>query len=297
MGFASPARFAGVALVRSAFFATLVLLAVAMAAPAQAADYENKVLSFNPLGYWKLDETASANDAAANSGSIGTSLNGSYGGYASRAPVAGALDQDADAAQSFNGSANSVSIPYNAQINRTTAQTWSAEIWAKPAAANPAGAVMSSGLPADPGNRTGWVLYQFNDQWSFRPFKSMSNLTVVGDANGILSGSNTVILNAWQHLVVVNDGTNCLLYVNGVLKNSFSASTYVAAATGGTTIGRRFGAGNFFNGSLDEAAFYPTALSAAQILAHYNNGIARTTAYDGLVTGDGAVAYYRDFRF
>ena len=104
---------------------------------------------------------------------------------------------------------------------------------------------MSSGLPAA-ANRTGWVLYQFNDTWSFRPFTGNANITVTGDANGITSAAGTLTVNAWHHLVVVNDGANCLLYVNGALAGSDSASTYVAAASGGTTIGYRYGAGNNF---------------------------------------------------
>jgi hypothetical protein len=166
--------------------------------------------------------------------------------------------------------AQSVSIPYSAALNPAT--HWSAEIWVYPAAANAAAAVMSSGLPAASA-RTGWVLCQLNDHWSFRPFTGNANLTVTGDANGINSSANTVTLNAWQHLVVVNDGTNCLLYLNGALDGSYSASTYVAATTGGTTIGSRYGSANNFNGTLDECVFYTNALSAADVLAHYNNGI------------------------
>ena len=69
-------------------------------------------------------------------------------------------------------------------------------------------------------------------------------------------------------LSVTRSGTTYRLYVNGV---------QVATATGTMvtpTGGGRFGAvgGAPFKGVIDEAAIYPTALSAARIAAHYAAG-------------------------
>ncbi|HEX3357305.1 MAG TPA: LamG-like jellyroll fold domain-containing protein [Tepidisphaeraceae bacterium] len=49
------------------------------------------------------------------------------------------------------------------------------------------------------------------------------------------------------------------------------------------------------NGSIDEAAYYTNALSAAQILAHYQNGTNASpgTPYQNLIASDGAVGYWR----
>ena len=277
----------------AAFALLLPLLAAVM--PARADSYYQTTLqAFSPLGYWKLNETTAPNDAAVNLGSLGAPLNGGYGGFTSRAPVAGGLNLDADGAHTFNGSSTQVTIPYHADLNRSTAQTWSAEIWAKPANASQTGGVMSSGQPAaDPLARKGWILYAFNNQWSFRPFTNNSNVTVTGNANGILSAANTLVANQWHHLVVVNDGTDCILYVNGAEASRHSAATYVEAPYGGTTIGKRFYSSNYFNGDLDECAFYSTALTPARIAAHYNEGITQTTGYQGVVSADSPVAYYR----
>jgi len=229
---------------------------------------------------------------ATNSGTGGASLNGTYVNLPTRG-VAGALTGDSDPATTFNGSSQNVDIPYDAQLNTTI---FSAEIWAMPATTGANQALFSSGQPAA-GTRTGWVLYQLNgSNYSFRPFTNNSNITVTGAATGIGDSVSAVTVGAWQHIVVVNDGTNCILYVNGAAVASAASATYVAAASGGTTLGKRYGGAlNFFTGTLDEAAFYTTALSPADVLAHYNNGLnaGRATPYPTLVGTSSPVAYYR----
>ena len=239
-------------------------------------------------------------DSAVNSGTEGAALNGTYANIPTRG-TPGALAGDSDAAVTLNGSTQSVSIPYSAQLNTTV---FSAEIWAKPAttlAANGAQAILSSGEPVAAA-RKGWVVYCFGTAtgniWSFRPYAANGTNTVNGTANGIDSPVGTADAGNWCHVVVVNDGTDCKIYVNGALQNTYTPTTtpYVPGGAGsGTTIGSRFGAGNQFNGSLDECAFYTTALSPAEILAHYNNGLdaGRTTPYATLVGASNPVAHYR----
>ena len=231
--------------------------------------------------------------AVVNSGTGGTSLNGTFVDSPIRG-VAGALAGNSSTAVGFNGSTQYVDIPYEAQLNTTI---FSAEIWANPVTlSQPSGtaAVMSSGQPAA-SNRTGWVLYLNGNLWSFRPFVNNGGTTITGSSTGINSAALTAVAGAWHHLVVVNDGTNCILYVNGVAAASAASATYVAATSGGTTIGKRYSSANNFDGSLDEAAFYTTALSPADVLAHYNNGLnaSRSTPYQTLVGSNSPVGYYR----
>ncbi|MEI7899805.1 MAG: LamG-like jellyroll fold domain-containing protein [bacterium] len=261
------------------------------------ADYSNTVATFNPLGYWHLNETASVvEDATAYNTGSGPGLNGSFLNDPAKG-VTPALAGPSGTAVSFNGTSQYIDIPYSTQLNTTV---FSAEIWANPASlSQPSGtaAVMSSGQPAA-ANRTGWVLYLFGTVWSFRPFTNNGNLTVTGDGNGINSADGTAVAGAWHHLVVVNDGTKCKLYVNGALANEIEplpANAYVAATSGGTILGKRYDALNHFYGTLDEAAFYTAALSAQDVLDHYNNGrdAGRTTPYATLVGTSHPVGYYR----
>ncbi len=238
--------------------------------------------------------------SAINSGTGGASLNGAYVNTTTRG-VAGALVGDSDTAVSFNGSNHSVSIPYSAQLNSTV---FSAEIWAKPAvtlANTTAQAIFSSGEPVATA-RKGWVVYCLGtasgNTWSFRPYAANGTNTVNGTANGIDSPVGTAVAGTWNHVVVVNDGTDCKLYVNGVLQSSYTPTTwpYVpGGALSGTTIGRRFGTTNNFNGMLDECAFYNTALSATDVADRYANGVAAVpaTPYATLVGAGNPVGYYR----
>jgi len=245
----------------------------------------------------------------------GTGINGTYSGTVTKG-VLGALTTESTynpttVAASVAG-AGRVAIPYDANLNT---QVFTAEVWVKPAVLvgnGGANAVFSSGQPAA-GARTGWVLYQFgngtNNQFSFRAFTKNSNVTTMGDANGLIAGP-VLVADTWYHVVIqVDAGGVSRLFVNGTEAGNTSTAAYVAATPAniagsgqdaGTTIGARYfnggSSGNPFNGVLDEVAFYSTALSAAEILAHYENGMnspARTQAYQERVAVSTPVGYYR----
>ena len=61
------------------------------------------------------------------------------------------------------------------------------------------------------------------------------------------------------------------------------------------TIGRRSDTGFSFNGDLDETVLYTNALTAAEVLAHYENGInpTPTIPYEQLVQGKNPAGYWR----
>jgi autotransporter-associated beta strand protein len=242
---------------------------------------------------------------ATNSGTAGASLNGTYAGTPTRG-LSGALVEDSNTATSFNGSSQLMRIPYSPDLNT---QVFTAETWVKPGVTSTsAGAIFSSGQPAA-GNRSGWVLYQFGSRFSFRAFTGAGNTTTNNDANGLVAGPD-VVAGTWYHVAIQVDADGVSrLYVNGAEVGNTSLKAYVAstpaqvAGSGqdaGTTIGARYsnggGALNHFNGVLDETAFYNTALSAADILAHYENGIntpARSQAYNLEIATDSPVGYYR----
>jgi hypothetical protein len=71
-----------------------------------------------------------------------------------------------------------------------------------------------------------------------------------------------------MHLVGVHDGTNSRLYING---NQVATQTTgaVTQGLGDIYIGQLVASILPFDGSLDEVAIYPTALTPAQIAAHY----------------------------
>src|SRR5271169_5577713 len=91
-----------------------VLLAAAAALPARA-DYQSTVLSQNPVGYWRLNETTQPSPpitSAANLSSLGTGENGTYEGTQGFfRGFPGAL-ANSDTAVHFDGSSQDVNVPY-----------------------------------------------------------------------------------------------------------------------------------------------------------------------------------------
>lgn len=101
--------------------------------------------------------------------------------------------------------------------------------------------------------------------------------------------------NAWHHVVCILDKTSnrAMIYVDNIKQTIYKDSQF--AATGGTLTSSNteldvtglncdshptdigmIGAsvnGQFFNGSIDDVAFYNYALSAAQVQALFQNGV------------------------
>ena len=90
------------------------------------------------------------------------------------------------------------------------------------------------------------------------------------DPNFVLSAGRT------YHLVATYDGTNARVYVNGSLISTGPAVTMAGNVSGSVM---RFGAystgpGQYWPGTLDDASFYSSVLSGAQVSAHYQASIA-----------------------
>lgn len=90
-------------------------------------------------------------------------------------------------------------------------------------------------------------------------------------------GSYNISLNTWYHLVGVYNGTNILLYGNGVLVSSAVQNGTLQTNTQQLFIGARDDSGmaEFFNGSIDEVAVWNRSLSATEIQNLYLRGAER----------------------
>jgi hypothetical protein len=86
--------------------------------------------------------------------------------------------------------------------------------------------------------------------------------------------SSPLVTGVYSHIVVSSDATSIGLFVNGVQVAESPATAItsgVAAQSLALGCESDFG-GEWFAGSLDEAAIYTHALSAARVLAHYQAG-------------------------
>ncbi len=105
-----------------------------------------------------------------------------------------------------------------------------------------------------------------------------SGYFVLGNgAANITRGFGTSVLSAgvWYHLAGVYDGTQLIIYVNGLPDPATNTAMTGAIGTTARAIHvatNSAGTNTFLPATLDEIAIYPSALSANDILAHYTAG-------------------------
>jgi hypothetical protein len=229
---------------------------------------------------------AHAASVSPNTGSLGSAANGTNADSVTSGP--GAVAAGGDSAAVYTGATGSnTTVPFVSGLNPGVASPFSIEFWARPTASDNDDAPVSNRISS--GNRSGWVFFQRDAAtgWNFRMYNGVGS----GLGWDLTGGSAT--LNAWSHVVATWSGTAAQLFVNGALVDS----TNDPAATGvynpntstANLIVASSDSGSPYTGSVDEVAFYPTALSAAQILNHFNTISSATPgAYQTLARNDGA---------
>lgn len=81
---------------------------------------------------------------------------------------------------------------------------------------------------------------------------------------------NELLVGAWKHVVMVHDGTNDKIFMNGVLVNQKSSTGALHKTRYPLGIGYDpIDNGSFFDGSLDDVRVYNRALSDAEVAALY----------------------------
>jgi hypothetical protein len=247
--------------------------------------------------------------SATNLGTFGAAGNGTYlTDYTPifTRPVSGALAGSANSAVRFLGDNGGIYIPHQPAFN--TNGSFTVECWVKTDRLTDfvATPVSSVYLPAGGVARNGWLIYlntnapTADNRWQFRLGNSSGYIY-----SSVLENSPSVVTGRWYHLAGVfnRTTTNASFYVNGALVDSVKATgPYVPNVADLLTIGTRSdlpnnanGAYATFYGSVDEVAFYPSALTTARILTHYQNGtnLSPSTPYSSLVAADGASGYWR----
>jgi hypothetical protein len=77
-------------------------------------------------------------------------------------------------------------------------------------------------------------------------------------------------LNTWTLMTTTYDGAVMIVYKNGIVLTSSSASGSLTPGTNPLYIGYRNGSTEIFPGLLDDVRIYNRALSPAEIMALYN---------------------------
>lgn len=238
------------------------------------------VLADAPLGYWRL-ETLNTGGALLNEGSLADAANGvatsSVATTAGPRPPGFPGFDGLNQAASFDGSGGYVQVPYSPSLNPQGPFT--VEAWVRPRAGSGVRCVLSS---ADrPGSaRRGYVIY-CSAEWEFN----------IGDDNGYVATLRGGVPqpDVWTHLAGVFHGDSASLYVNGVLMSTVGTSRPFKANP--VTPFRIGIAGNnatlyFFQGDVDEVAFFDRALTGTEVADRYKIATASGNAFAAVIKTD-----------
>ena len=226
--------------------------------PQIGKSYPEVILSDAPLGYWRLGEAVFGFDVAFNSGTAGNRIDGFYRGGAVNSSEAPNLSEfigfeTNNTSASFDGKASFVSIVPGLM---NVGSAFSLTGWVR------------SEVPPAPLSG----LWGQNDRFEFG-FADPETLAVWNGS--ALNIPNPFPTGRWSHVAIVSDDSRLLLYTNGVLAATqlqLPASTNNASFNIGGG-GVFDGGGDFFNGQIDELAFFNQALTRAQVCNQYFSAI------------------------
>jgi hypothetical protein len=297
------------------FTRTSLLLAGLFQAINLHADFASTVTGFNPLAYWRLDETNSspALNIVSNWATPSTARNGNVvlGVGKGEPGVVGNSARFVNNGNVVTYCGTKIDVPFSAALNPPA--PFAIEFWAK---ANSLGADADGFCPISSHNphftafnRSGWLFYVNQaGVWQFR----------IGEETGylaaLMASGNNAATNIWQHVVATYDGAALRLYVNGTNVGTAILSAAVNAAyrpntqsplrMGGTSFSGNLSdspavvsatgvAGNRgFDGWLDEVAIYNTTLSETEIASHFAAATTNNAGYTAQILAANPVGYW-----
>jgi len=232
---------------------------------------------------------SNAQSTATNYGSLGAAGNGTH------TPdvvldVPGAVAAGNDTGAMYASGART-GVPFNPAINPPASSPFTIELWVLPTASDNDDTPLNNRQAS--GNRSGWTFFQRADGWNFRMYNG------AGSGLGWDLTGGTANLFEWSHIVATWNGSSAVLYVNGALADNSNdpAATGVynpntATLAPGLFIGANFDGGSASTATVDEFAFYGSALTPAQILNHYTLASSPVAgAYHNQVISDGAIEF------
>lgn len=221
--------------------------------PQPTDGYAASVLANSPDVFWRLGESSGSALDSSGAGNYGNVTGGVTRGAQGAVP--------GNNAATFNGS-NGLVVAQHPWVAPTQ---YTAEVWFKTTSSSGGKLIgygnATSGLSSSY-DRHVWM--QNNGRLSF----------------GVNAGSQQVITSPlsyrdgqWHHVAATQGADGMKLYVDGTLVGSNPATTAQALSGYWRIGGDRNWSGatsNYINGTLDEVAIYPSALTENDIRAHYN---------------------------
>ncbi len=203
------------------------------------AAYANIVVADAPVSYWRVGQPS----GSVAPDTMGVNLASHLGGFTLGEPGAVA----GDTAVRLNGSTGYVKVPNSASVE--TGDEFTVEMWVK---LGRLGAVQ--GLATK-----GSYLVSLDGA-------NYVNLRKPNVGNIVRSTTPISDTSAYHHIVVAKAGPATRIYIDGSDRTGPVVNRTIADTTSPLLLGT--GAG-YLNGSLDEVALYPRALTAAEVAEHY----------------------------
>ncbi|TAM87876.1 hypothetical protein EPN42_10395, partial [bacterium] len=221
--------------------------------------YAAAVLSSNPVAYYRLDESSGsiAHDSSPNA------LNGTIGASVTKG-APGLLQSSNDAAMIFPGlqsTAGIAAVPPNALLRPSTQVSIECLL-------RFTSVPKTYAVPLSYGSDAIYAPYDF--------YFASGHLDAQIDLSSgvmVLSSPSALQANTTYHVVATYDGTTMKIYLNGSAVASGTRTGTIVGydSTHGLAIGDDAGLSDpGYAGTVDEVAIYNRALSASDVLAHYN---------------------------
>lgn len=217
--------------------------------------YSVAVLADAPSCYWKLSESAApyADTSGVGSTPLGTSAT-------PPTHVAGIVPGDPDGAVLCNpGGGNQYIAAQGSGPAAGLTNVFTLECWVKAAIATP--------FPD-------YLTFMDKGGGNFNYRLNPSGFMEIANSGTALIATSTIAITdlLTHHYVWTKNGTVSKMYIDGVDRTGAVTDSVLATNAYWLSVGSGQG-GQTLNGTIDEVAIYPTALSAARVLAHYNAGI------------------------
>lgn len=231
--------------------ASLVIVIVAMAVVFTAASAQAKFYPPGMVAYWRFDEGSGStayDSVNANNGSI----------YEASWVESGRVNS----ALIFDGYNDRVEIPDSDSLDApSVSNKITLEAWLNLAEAYPGGSPQHYVIDSRDGSTGG---YGFNVD---------SDLIQcwVGGYYPYLPA--TLEVGVWHHVACTYDGSEMIIYVDGVVAGSRTVTRVIMPSSSPLFIGQRYTQSERFKGMIDEVAVWSEALPQQEIQQHYQNGL------------------------
>jgi hypothetical protein len=238
---------------------------------AAASAYASLVMRDAPLAYWRMgvrggitvpDETGRGNSLV-------------FRGNGHALGVSGALQNDPDTAIGLDGVEAHLAATKPRALDFVGRTPFSLECWVRVTAptGGPAGAAYYQQIFNNSvgfGNfRKGYLLYAVpTPKAPEKPFWQFER----SESDAGFALRDALAIGVFTHHVVTYDGARTIIYANGVEKARYDSTGVLPASTGDFLIGADQGGGAVLFGAVDEAAVYDRALSAIDVIAHFEAG-------------------------